>query len=127
MFTIDLKENLNTNEIIIRVDYTEGYKNIQQDEIQSEYFGHTNFSLFTACCYKKEANKLLKKSLVIVSELTDHSRFAAHTCITRIIEEMSSEVQGDITVHIWSDGCASQFRSRYVFAFTHTGTDLEMK
>ena len=48
-----LKENLKTNEFIIHVDYSENYKNKEQDEIQSAYFGHNSFSIFTACCYTR--------------------------------------------------------------------------
>ena len=32
-------------------DYSESYKNAQQNKIQSAYFGHTFFTIFTACCY----------------------------------------------------------------------------
>ena len=32
-------------------DYSESCKNAQQNEIQSAYFGHTCFTIFTACCY----------------------------------------------------------------------------
>ena len=39
-----LKENLKTNEFIIHVDYSENYKDKEQDEIQSAYFGHNSFS-----------------------------------------------------------------------------------
>ena len=45
-----LKEDLKTNEFIIHVDYSENYKDKEQDEIQSAYFGLNSFSIFTACC-----------------------------------------------------------------------------
>ena len=38
-----LKENLKTNEFLIHVDYSENYKDKEQDEIQSVYFGHNSF------------------------------------------------------------------------------------
>ena len=38
-----LKENLKTNEFLIHVDYSENYKDKEQDEIQSAYFGHNSF------------------------------------------------------------------------------------
>ena len=38
---------------LLNVNYSENYENQQQDEIQSAYFGHATFSLFTACCYLK--------------------------------------------------------------------------
>ena len=45
-----LKENLKTNEFIIHINYSENYKDEEQDEIQSAYFGHNSFSIFTRCC-----------------------------------------------------------------------------
>ena len=43
-----IKENLKTTELLIQVDYSENYKNRDQDEIQTAYFGQEQFSLFTA-------------------------------------------------------------------------------
>ena len=46
------------NKVLISVDYTESYKHKQQREIQSVYFGHTRFSIFTACCYLRDSENL---------------------------------------------------------------------
>ena len=43
------KNDLVEGEILIQCDYSENYKNKDQDEIQSAYFGHQTFSIFTAC------------------------------------------------------------------------------
>ena len=50
-----IKENLAGNVVMVHVDSAVSYENKQQDEVQSAYFGHSNFSLFTACCYAKES------------------------------------------------------------------------
>ena len=72
-----LKHALKPGEFIVHVDYAESYKNEQQDEIQSAYFGHETFSLFTACCYareiqggelKKNTSSLLTQKQVITPE-----------------------------------------------------------
>ena len=47
------KNSLKKNGI---VDYTESYRNKQQDEILSVYFGNTSFSIFTACAYTKSTD-----------------------------------------------------------------------
>lgn len=71
----DLKNNLGKNDILVHVDYSESYENKQQREIQSAYFGHTTFSIFTACCYLRDnENNLVCESVTITSELPDHSR-----------------------------------------------------
>ena len=48
-----LKENLKTNEFIIHVDYSENYKDKEQNEIQSAYIGHNSLATFMACFYTR--------------------------------------------------------------------------
>ena len=80
----ELKQNLKPNEVILHVDFSENYKNQQQNEVQSAYFGHSSFSLFTACCYLK-STELIKESLVVVTESPDHSRITAYSCISKVV------------------------------------------
>ena len=114
----DAKANLAKNEILIHVDYSESYENNQQREIQSAYFGHTKFSIFTACCYLRDVgNKVISEPVTITSELSDHSRAAAITCILKIIDHLREKQHLLLKINavIWSDGCSAQFRSRFVF------------
>ena len=85
----EIKENLEEDEILLHVDYSENYENKQQGEIQRAYFGHTTFSLFTACCYLRLPNEddLHNDHLTITSESTDHSRIAAFTCVQKVKRE----------------------------------------
>ena len=57
--------------------------------------------------------------MAAILEGSDHSRIAVYTCVVNIIHQV---VSGNIAVfgeevplHIWSDGCAAKFRSRFVF------------
>ena len=115
-----IKESLDQGEILVHVDYAESYKNVQQNEIQSAYFGNSIFSIFTACCYTKSlidnGDGLKKDSVVVISESKDHNRIAALTCLKKVIEEVERVNAVKYTkVVVWSDGCAAQFRSRFVF------------
>ena len=122
-----LKENLKTNEFIIHVDYSENYKDKEQDEIQSVCLGHNSFSIFTACCYTRGIDDTLLNEN-FTSEATDHSRIAAFSCINLIIDSLQKKFPSQFNNHpvfyVWSDGCASQFRSSFVFALmTHFNLD----
>ena len=109
------KTELKEGEAIVHVDYSESYKNRQQNEIQSVYFGQSAFSLFTACVYHVDENEeFVKRSICVISESNDHSRAAALTCIDLVIKEVERHICL-AKVYLWSDGCASQFRSRFVF------------
>ena len=86
-----LKENLGDNEVLLQVDYSENYSNKDQQEIQSAYFGHNTFSIFTACAYYRTTDGIVgNKNITVTSNATDHSRIAAHTCTMKVIEELES-------------------------------------
>ena len=52
-----LKENLGENKAILSVDFSKNYENKQKHEIQSAYFGHEAFTLFTAACCVKHRTR----------------------------------------------------------------------
>ena len=60
------KEELEEGELIVQYDYSENYKNDEQDEIQRAYFGHTCFSIFTVCAFYKADDKLIKNPITIL-------------------------------------------------------------
>ena len=43
-----LKMSLKEDEVILSVDFSKDYENRHHHEIQSAYFGHRNFAIFTA-------------------------------------------------------------------------------
>ena len=106
-----LKENLKTNVFTIHVDYSGNYKDEEQDEIQSAYFGHNSFSIFTACCYTRGIDDTLLNEN-FTSEATDHSRIAAFSCINLIIDSLQKKFPSQFkhypVYYIWNDSCALQ-------------------
>ena len=107
-FYNNVKNNLAKNDIVIHVDYSESCDNKQDREIQSVNYGHTTFSIFAACCYFLDAdNRVTCNSIAITSELPDHSRAAAITCVLKLIEHMREKHQHlplKINSIKWSDG-----------------------
>ena len=60
--------------------------NLELQEIQSAYFGHECFSIFTACCYHCPTNKeLVNENITVTSERSDHPGIASHTCIIKVM------------------------------------------
>ena len=108
-----MKENLQEHGVTLHIDYSESY-DTQQDEIQRAYFGNLIFSIFTVCGYiLNNGRELSKRSVAVVGKSSDHSRIAALTCVDMVLKiKKETEVKKLI---VWSDGCASQFRSRFVF------------
>ena len=109
-FVNALKENLEENEILVQCHYSENYKNLAQDEIQSAYFGHLCFNIFTSCGYHQSEGVLNKCPITIVSEASDHSRIAAFTCFNKVVEHMLEKFDNPVDkVYAWSDGMIKQF------------------
>ena len=107
----------------IHVNYSEYYKDKEQDEIQSAYFRHNSFSIFMACYYTRWVDgTLLNEDFTVTSEATNHSRIAAFSSINLIKDSLQKKFHSQFNnypvFYIWSDGCASRFRSRFVFALT---------
>ena len=63
------KAELSDSDLLVHADFTESYRNDQQNEIKSTYFGNQSFSLFTLCCYFKGVT-----SVVVVTKNSDHNR-----------------------------------------------------
>ena len=92
--------------MLVHVDFVESYRNDQQNEIQSAYFGNQIFSLFTSCCYFKGATREIRnKSVVVVTENSDHNRITSMSCLKKIIDTVETESGKSFTnVVLWSDG-----------------------
>ena len=103
------------------MDYSESYSKKEQNEIQSAYFGNVSFSLFTACCYLLHDNERISESVTVTSEASEKNRIAAFSCIAKVIRFAEIKYRKQFQeIHIWSDGCAAQFRSRFVFKILTT-------
>ena len=113
-------------ELIVQCDYSKNNKNVEQDEIQCAYFGHTCFSIFTACGYYKAHDKLIKNPITIIMEASDHSRIAAFACFSKVVHTIQLKMQMPLRkVYAWSDGMDTQFWSRFIFKLLTT-FDLEV-
>ena len=104
---------MTSNHLLVYVDFAERYRNDEQDEIQSAYFGNQSFSLFMSCCYyiTETDNLGQKKSVVVVTEKFDHSRITSMSCLKKVIETIETQC-GKIfnNIVVWSDGMGAQFR-----------------
>ena len=107
-------DNLTDDQIVIHIDYNENYKNRQANEIKNAYFGHHQFSIYTACIYYKKGCKVEVQNFGLVTKDNDHSCDVTFTLNLELIREMEKN-HNFSKIRFWSDGCCSQFRSQYTF------------
>ena len=60
-----------------------------------------------ACCYLRKIGDPINENITI-SEVSDHSRIAAFTCINKVFDFVREKhnLLLEVTLHIWSDECA---------------------
>ena len=110
-FYNNVKVNLEENEVLVHIGYSEKYNNKDQQEIESAYFGHNAFEIFTVCCcFCGDKGELVSKNIMVIFNAVDHSRIAAHTCNMKVIEKLNKTIQ-IVKVYISSDRFAAQFCS----------------
>ena len=111
-------QNLKDDEAVIHIDFSENYKNQNQNEIKAAYYGQGQFSLYKCCVYVKVDEKVVVKNLGIVTKENDHSGVVSYRLNEIILEKTLHDIGSRIKkIHFWSDGCASQFRSQFAFYF----------
>ena len=108
---------MTTNDLLVHVYFAESYRNDQQDEIQSAYFGDQSFSLFTSCCYYiTDTDNLGQKSVVVVTEKSDHNRITSMSCLEKVIETIETQCGKFFNnIVVWSDGMGAQFSLKFIF------------
>lgn len=107
---------LSSRDLLIHVDFAKSYTNCQQDAIKLEYFGQHKFLIYTACTFTKDGETITNNNVTVVSESPDHNRACSKSCIKQVakkVEEIENMEFENLV--IWFDGCAVQFRGKFVF------------
>ena len=61
-------------------------------------------------------SEIRNKSVVAVTENSDHNRITAMSCLKKVINTVDPECSKSISnVVLWSDSMGTQFRSRFIF------------
>lgn len=94
---------------LLQIDFSENYKCVSQDEIQSAHWAQSQISLFTSALYHSG----IIHPIVIASDDLTHSKDTVIPYVDRILEEVPKEIE---VLHVWSDGPTSQFKNKYIAA-----------
>ena len=113
------KSDLQPNEAIIQMDYSENFKICQQNEIQSAYYFDTQVSLLGAyVLYCNEENETKHQSFVILSDITKHDTASVYSCYKKIQAWVQNKLPSLQKTSLITDGCAAQFKNCKQFANT---------
>lgn len=112
-----LKEKLPRGHITCQMDFAENYSCNVKEEIQSAYYSKDQVTVHPAVFhYRADDNEeLTTKSVVFVSDVTDHDASMVFAIIKRInivAKQLAPDTQ---FIHYLSDSPSSQYRNRHVF------------
>lgn len=108
----ELKKNTTNETAVLQVDFAENYTCVNQDEIQSAHWHQKQITLFTAVAWVGDSAKPTRCFVNISDDLT-HNKHSVWVFMKNIIKSLQAEFPNLKLVHVFSDGCAGQFKNRY--------------
>lgn len=112
-----LKEHLLPDEIIMHIDFAENYAIKHDREIMSAHWSTESVTIYTCVAYFVGSDSTLQhQSYAVISDDLAHSKDSAKVFNEHILKHLQTIKCGIRKVHYWSDGAASQFKNRFMFA-----------
>ena len=109
-----MKENLQENEVILHVDYSESYNNTQQDEIQRVYFGNSTQHIYSLRLHTQQWKRVIQTFCCCCWQI----QWPFENCNSHLhrygVKRNWKETEVKKLI-VCSDRYASQFGSRFVF------------
>ena len=109
----DLKIHTTNETAVLQVDFAENYTAVLQDEIQSAHWHQKQVTLFTAIAWVGDNSAKPTRSFVNISDDLTHNKHSVWVFMKNIIKSLQAEFPNLKHIHVFSDGCAGQFKNRY--------------
>lgn len=108
-------DSLRPSECAVVVDFSENYTCIRQGEAQSAYYSRTQVTLHPMVIVMSKDSAVQRDSVCIISDDLKHDSSAVYVFIDGLISHLHIMYPEIETIHIWSDGCAAQYKSKLPF------------
>lgn len=120
-----LIDNIPLGHAVCVHDFSENFRCSEQEEIQSNYFQRTEISIHVTILYRHaileydgqhstaENPNIVTEQLFVISPDVQHDRHFTHHCqklVSNYLKHISSDTK---VMHEFTDGCSSQYKSRY--------------
>jgi hypothetical protein len=108
-----MKANASPSNVVIQIDFAENYSCEYQDEATAAHWLKSQVSLFTACIWQAPQ---APQSYVIASDNLQHEKTTVVANLVTLLKNGLPPNGLRDRVTIFSDGPASQFKNRFVYA-----------
>lgn len=115
-FLKSLKEKLQPYQFVVILDFSENYKFILQDEVQSFHWNNSQSTIHPFGIYYKEENsaEVQHTNLVIISEVLKHNTTLVHL-FQRLLNDFLKTKFGRIEkIFYFSDGAAAHYKNKKI-------------
>ena len=107
----EAKRSSSLQKAAIQIDWAEN------DEIQLAHWHQRQESIFTVCCWMLGSNT---QSAVVISDNLSHDTLTSSVSLVLALEMFLRDSTDCQSLHIFSDGPASQFKNRYILSLLPT-------
>lgn len=123
-FLNDTKQALKEGEYVVLGDFAENYTFVTQNEIQSAYFNRPQCTLHPFVIYYRKGEEIDHKSLLVISESTNHDVIAVYHYQQKLLEFMRREFATLRKISFFTDGAGGQYKN---FKNFYNMCDLKIK
>ena len=127
-----LIKNAPPESVVMIMDFSENFTCLTQNEVQSAHWSHTQVTLYPFVCFYYcsdcDSQEVVREAIHVVSNDLQHDAHSVHF-YTRVATSFLCNKRGlKVSREIqWSDGCASQYKSRTPFMdISHASHDLHV-
>lgn len=116
-FLKNLKNNLQSTEVIVLGDFAENYSFVIQDEIQGFHWENSQCTLHPFVIYYRtnSENKITNSSFCFLSADTKHRTSMVYSFLCKLIPRIKEKCPNTDKIHYFTDGCAGQYKNKYNF------------
>ena len=107
-------KTLKPNECCVVVDFAENYTCIRQNEAQTAYYSRNQVTLHPMVITKQRDGTNCVSVCVLTDDMT-HDASATYVFINILFDHLKCYHPEINSIHIWSDGCAAQYKSKLPF------------
>lgn len=108
-----LKSSVNTENVVIQVDFAENAAILNQNEIQSAHWVHSQATIFPAHAW---ISKNESQSFAIISDTLDHTKLTVYKFLSFLLKYLKNQYPTIKNIQVFSDGPSSQFKQRFLFS-----------
>lgn len=99
----------------LKEELGENYSFVIQEAVQAEYFSKKQCTIHPFCIYYKENGELKNKSLIIISEDTDHYFSQVYLFKRKLVDYLKEKFKRIAKIFFFSDGAPMQYKNKKNF------------